>query len=646
MDTNMSRSLSCHPWRAHPRRGAFMILAVVCLVVAMGFTAFCIDTGHIALNKTILQNAVDSAALAAAMEITNAIENAPPESLDPTAYARLQAKQTASDVAALNNVYVDPDIDVEFGLRMFNPTTQKFEITWGIEPANAVRVRARRENDEPSQPDAKLPLFFAGVLGDDTATLRAEAIAYIESRDIAVVLDFSNSMRYDSLLMQQTLNKLGQPAIEANLTEIYDVLKPDHLATWPGEMSVTPEWLVVDSPPANGPYDPTSQVTFRYKNADVSSDNAYNAVKLTFTNGDTQLFTVNASSGTYQGTGTYAGKNIASVMLRYPTPTGNLYVDFADSNANVKKQFGLDQIPYPYPSGNWDQFIDYVRSDSDINRGGFREMYGGLTFAHFLLEQKNRHWQTPDLAKTPHYPFHAIREGNRLFNEFLDILSFGDHVGLVSYDTQRRVEDTLNEDGYAINISSQPIGEYYDIMKTILNHKQAGNYDIYTNIGGGVRAAHDMLDEYGRPGARPTILLMTDGNANIYEDAAGNTLAGDYWQLPADWDWSDLEYDDGTAFVVDPPDGDADDWTQQVYKARLYALKMAKQAADDGVTVHTLAVGAEADRELMKAVAHLGGGEFISVQGNLSVADLISEVEAGFFRIAALVPPARLSRDN
>ena len=79
-----------------------MVLAFFSLIVMMGFVAFSIDSGHIALNKTIMQNAVDTAALAAAMEITNAIENAPPEAEDPTAYAREQAQLVAADVAALN----------------------------------------------------------------------------------------------------------------------------------------------------------------------------------------------------------------------------------------------------------------------------------------------------------------------------------------------------------------------------------------------------------------------------------------------------------------------------------------------------------------------------------------------------------------
>jgi hypothetical protein len=48
----------------------------------------------------------------------------------------------------------------------------------------------------------------------------------------------------------------------------------------------------------------------------------------------------------------------------------------------------------------------------------------------------------------------------------------------------------------------------------------------------------------------------------------------------------------------------------------------------------------------MKAIGHLGGGVYIQVDGDLSVEDLIEQVEAGFFRIAALVPPARLANPD
>ncbi len=141
---------------------------------------------------------------------------------------------------------------------------------------------------------------------------------------------------------------------------------------------------------------------------------------------------------------------------------------------------------------------------------------------------------------------------------------------------------------------------------------------------------------------------MTDGNANVFENSSGvphlnsNFSNDSYWALPGDWDWSQFEYDDGTSFTLEAPNDDSSSAWEN-YKARCYTLKVAKQAVDDGVTVHTLCVGAGADRDLMKAIAHIGGGEYISVEGDLSIEDLIQEVEAGFYRIAAMVPPARLA---
>ena len=58
------------------RRGSFMTLGLFCLVVGMTFVAFSVDVGMISLTQTRMQNACDTAALAAAMEITYAIENA------------------------------------------------------------------------------------------------------------------------------------------------------------------------------------------------------------------------------------------------------------------------------------------------------------------------------------------------------------------------------------------------------------------------------------------------------------------------------------------------------------------------------------------------------------------------------------------
>ncbi|MFG0295232.1 MAG: pilus assembly protein TadG-related protein, partial [Maioricimonas sp. JB045] len=296
------------------RRGAFIVVAFFCLTACITFVAFSVDVGTISLTKTKMQNAVDAAALAAAMEITHAVENAGPDVSDLVEYSKTQAANKAVEVAALNGVYVDPTVDVEFGKRTYNSSTGTFEVTWNESPSNVVRVIARRDDPDVSKPDGQLQLFFAGVTGDRTATIRAEAVAYVEARDIVTVLDFSGSMTYDSQFRSETVDKLGIPAIETNLEQIYNDLQPVDL----GDLVFTPDYLSLDSPPSDNPDDPSATVTFRYDEADITSDQPYSEVVLQFTNGKSQKFTgLNESSGTYEGSGYYSGKDIATVWVKY-----------------------------------------------------------------------------------------------------------------------------------------------------------------------------------------------------------------------------------------------------------------------------------------------------------------------------------------
>ncbi|MFG0331882.1 MAG: pilus assembly protein TadG-related protein [Maioricimonas sp. JB049] len=708
------------------RRGAFIVVAFFCLTACITFVAFSVDVGTISLTKTKMQNAVDAAALAAAMEITHAVENAGPEVGNLVEYSKTQAAQKAVDVAALNGVYVDPNRDVEFGKRSYNESTGQFDVAWNESPSNVVRVIARRDDPDVTQPDGQLQLFFAGVTGDRTARIRAEAVAYVEARDIVTVLDFSGSMTYDSQFRSETVSKLGIPEIETNLQQIYDDLQPVDL----GDLVFTPKYLSLDSPPSDNPDDPSATVTFKYDETDITSDQPYTEVVLEFTNGRSQKFTgLNESSGTYSGSGSNNRKDIATVWVKdlvgeevtvagesgrgcrptievtFAADTTSVYIEsskdlsnvvlefedgtqykfdnlnqgktgtfqglgdnagktietvwvksgcnhsgdgpgygerfdtpdsaatliayrFDDTNENVEAVFGLDNVSYPYPSGSWNHYIDYVRSDSDIRRGGYREMYGGMTFVHYLLDKKRRHYQTPDLYKTRHYPFHAIKEGHTLFASFLKDLGFGDTLGLVSYDTYHRLEMVLNDAGMPfVDISAEPLTSDYDSVATIMRHKQAAHYYDTTNIGGGISRAIASIQSYGRPGARPTILLMTDGNANVTES----------YTVPPDWDWDALfDYDGDGAADYELSGGESN------YEAKMFALVKAREAVSNDMTIHTLSVGAGADRDLMRAIAHMANGHWIDVPGGSTIAEMETEVLEAFNRIAAFVPPAKL----
>ncbi|MFV0446499.1 MAG: pilus assembly protein TadG-related protein [Planctomycetaceae bacterium] len=705
--------LSRLPYKADdlPRRGAFMIVALLTLIIVFAFVAFTVDLGLISMHRSKMQGSVDSAALAAAMEISHAVESAPATAADVVAYAKDEAAAKAAEVAGMNGYYVDPNSDVVFGSRTFDEATEKYTIDWSIpysQPANVVKVIARKENSDLSAPDGKLRLFFAQLIGADNASLRVEAAAFVESRDIVVVHDFSRSMNFDSQFSDETSNTPSDYVVLDNMRAMWDDLQPLSMGT----LGFDPQYLVVSQT------NPNISVRFRYSQADVTSSTAYSQVKLRFTNGNTQTFatsgtagtftgsgsnsgrdiasvyvtvttstpgtaaTVNFSgspsgsaafaadrksvqlsasqnwdrvqlqftdgssqtirgvgnSGTFEGTGSYSGRELAEVRIRkdsgnswqpwIDSPSGGSSettqeYTFLDNDASVLASFGLNGVGYPFPSGSWSDYVSFVRSQSKLYEKGYREMYGGLTFVQYILRNKSSHYQTPAIGWARHYPFHAIKLGHGLLCDFLQDLGFNDYVGMVSYDTYHRVETQQNEPGVpTVDISNDPLGTNYDAVKNLMQYKQANHYYPATNIGGGLRDAIGLLQDKGRSGSRPNIVLMTDGNANVSD---GSTIVPSNVQGQLDgFDGPGSTYQIGSNAAM-----------------RSLWCEVAS-AVDKGYTIHTIAVGSDADWQTMKAIAYYSKGEFIWVPGGQSTADMEAGLMSAFHRIAGMVPPAKL----
>jgi len=253
---------------------------------------------------------------------------------------------------------------------------------------------------------------------------------------------------------------------------------------------------------------------------------------LKFYNGVTQKFDnlSQGKTGTFQGTGSNSGKRIVTIWVKSGNnssgngPGYGEKFDFYDT-ATIKRGLGLDNVPYPYPSGSWDNYIDYARDSNgstswyswNIYNAGYRRKFGMLTLINFWLEKKKRYSQTPALWSTRHYPFRALSDSTTLFTQFLTGLQFGDYLGLVSYATTPRVHYSLTADPQwnvpGVSLGSNPITNNYNAIATIQQHKQAAHYTNTTNIGGGINTGINTLNTYGRYGARPTILLMTDGKS-------------------------------------------------------------------------------------------------------------------------------------
>lgn len=649
---------------ARQRRGAVLVLFLLLLPVILAFTALAVDTGIIVDQRTKMQNAVDAAALAAAGQIVAVVDAAGREGageVDVNSLAVESARAMAVEVAAMNGVYVDPNLDVRFGKSMYNEGTGDWLVEWNATPFNVVQVSARRDSTNPAPPDENQPdgrplkLPFAAAIGHGQQELFVTAAAFIESRDIVVVMDFSGSMNYDSRYMAQPLIRLGKQAIDENKWDIYDALERPAESVLPWE----PECVTVQGQPPSHPSEPQIAVTLEYwgngrEKLSITSSKDLSNVVIYF-NGGT-WYKVENPGGSYtlaggigQTSGTFGSPWRGQIQRVYVKSGNNDSGEgpgfgerFDLDNASIVRHLGLDAVPYPQGwTGAWIDFVNDTRNNGELASSAYgidyRCKFGGKTFVEYILKNRRAYHQTPDLYKTPHYPFHAVKNGCSLLLDFLDGLDFGDAVGLVSYDGAgtgfrsadegHRVEAYLDaseaEDGAGVDLTAEPISRNYAGLDKIQRHKQAAHYMAFTNVAGGIVRANTLLADHARHGSRKTMLIMTDGAANCYPAGIA---------MPEGFSWARYTTNyDGQGGVYSTSDTSK--------RMAFYALV---EAVNNGCTVHTLSVGTDADRDLMKAMAFAGGGIYIDIPGGSTVAEMEDQLLAAFSRIAAKVPPPRL----
>lgn len=613
------------------RRGVFLVVGAICLVAVLAFMALAIDIGVASLTKQQMQAAVDAASLAGAMEITNALANSGTTVGDVFANAQAQARTKAAAVAQMNNVYVNESTDVTFGRRYYDAATKSYLIDWhaGASQTNVVKVTARRDGSNKSAPDAKVPSLFA--IGTGGTTIKTDATAFIDPRDMVIVQDFSRSMNFDSYFTDEVTTGLTKAQIEDALSMVWTDLQPLTLGT----MTYTPQYFAQSQTSSSV----TGTVTFKGTSVSITNTTGMKSVKLTFTNGNTQTFSISGTttkSGTYSGSGSNNGKRISTVAITaYKVGSTSQTVTLPNhtyTSSSVMAGFGLTTGNYPYSGGSWSDYVNYVQTSSALPTYGYLDMYGGMTFLCYIMKNYPEHSANKDLWKTRHYPFQACKDGQQLLCDYLTDLGFDDHLGMVSYDTSHRMETTLNDSNPAfpkINIASAPMTKDYATIAKLMHYKQAAYYSDSTNMGGGMKDATAMLDAYKRDGSRPAIILMTDGHANTID-------SGDSSALPSGWNWNTLfDYDgDGVA-----------DYTTSDSNCK-YVLAKVKIAVDKGYTVHSVSVGSVADRDLMKAVAWLGKGYWLDVPAGTTVAQMSDQMREVFAKIASAVPPARLVPSN
>lgn len=168
----------------HPARaGAVVPMVALLLVALLGMVAFAVDIGYICVVQKELQNAADSASLAAATQLLDrgALMGSPNASA-----AVANARDVAQQFSSLNkgggvsllldrNSTNSPDGDIVCG-RIEDPTVLNAPLDTSSTRFNSVRVRVRRNPDK----NGALRLFFGPVLNKSTQNIVATATATYE----------------------------------------------------------------------------------------------------------------------------------------------------------------------------------------------------------------------------------------------------------------------------------------------------------------------------------------------------------------------------------------------------------------------------------------------------------------------------------
>jgi uncharacterized membrane protein len=178
------------------RPGTIIPFLAISLVAMVGFVALAIDLGMLMLSRTQCQCTADAASLAGARMLTGD---------STTDYNRPAAAPAALTTATTCSVLTKPvkakDVTITVGSYRYDMTQNKFIIdptskqptdSWSL-----VQVTVAHSDS----------VYFSKIFKFTSLSTKAIATAAHRPRDIAVVVDFSGSMRFCSILGGPYLGK-------------------------------------------------------------------------------------------------------------------------------------------------------------------------------------------------------------------------------------------------------------------------------------------------------------------------------------------------------------------------------------------------------------------------------------------------------
>lgn len=592
-------------WQPAPRRGVVAVQVAVVMALLIGFAALTIDMGVIYNTRADLQRTADAAALAAAAKLSDYSNGSPVEAARAAAIEYTQRNKVFGRQLAL-----DPASDIVFGRATYNEGTGLYDFAPTEVLPDAVRVRVRQTADSPN---GAAPLFFANIFGVEDTDISAQATAMMVPRDIAIVADLSASHNDDSELKSYEFTDVNMWNVWDAWPGGYDDI--DH-GLWDGD-DIKPEWVMPDGsvPQAAGPawgymkeigfgtdpipndYNPAADEGLVYLPYNVNWSNAQLSGFLAeqgYSAGEVSAI----MSRSYDGSGYYKYRVAVALGLAYwnsglpgglweqrGAPPGNNNSVIASSELEWTAAINERSI-----SDSRSLWLDYINSymkssytEMTQANSAFRYRFGAKTFMNYFMETRFENESTPELADSPHQPMQAVKDAVAYMVDFIDELDTDDQLSLEIYGTVARHEVDLTLD--------------IQQVKDRLDELQAGHYDGWTNMGGGLeRSIEELSSVRARHASKKMIILLTDGYANVDEN--GNV--GDYTGGPS------------------------------------YALNQAQAAATAGFRIFAVSVGAASNVDLMDQVAEIGQGEHFHAEG--SIEEYSDELEDIFGRLGAKRP--------
>lgn len=545
------------------RRGGATVFVAISMVFILGFAALAVDVTALYSAQSELQRTADAAALAAASALSSG-------GVDQTAAIDLADESAVLNAVMRVSAGLDSNADVEFG-RANTTGDGRFTFSAGGTPVDAVRVTVRRTQGSRG---GSIAVAFGGLMGVRHQDLTARAAAVLIPRDMALAVDLSGSMAWDSGLLFWDRNDGGY----ANTRDIWAALDgPEPSRPYDPAVETATEYASDTGPAIGnmntwgnallpGSYAPSLDNGLWYIRKGSNTSNATITSRLTAAgySSDERSIIMSASKDSTTSHWRYRCGIMLGLCSWRSGRTGGIPGGDGDNNIESSE---ITWIGYPSWRGTWTwtDYVDYMQNAQYNDAVNFRYRYGLKTFMHMLLESYRSHANTPILWATPEMPQRAIKDAVQAMVDELENQSQKDHLSLEVFATTALHEVNLTD-------------EYHTIAET-LYARQAGHYDQTTNIGGGLQMAiNELKSARARDNARKIIILLSDGVPNI--DSAG-TYVGD-----------------GAASAME------------------YCRVMAQQAATEGFTIHTVSVGSYADRAIMQEIAQIGGGIEFYAAGN------------------------------